>query len=137
MCFFNTSPLFPFPLLGGSFNPCFNGCASSIISVRLVFTIPLCFNPCFNGCASSMRSTLHALKARGGFNPCFNGCASSILVCITIYARILLVSILVLMDVLLQYSFYFTFTNNPYVSILVLMDVLLQYDFPHFEIKED
>ena len=62
------------------------------------------------------------------FNPCFNGCPSSIHADYPIPLTLSPVSILVLMDVLLQLELgSFKDDAKPIVSILVLMDVLLQF----------
>ena len=85
------------------FNPCFNGCASSMLtpSTQSASSM-LSFNPCFNGCASSISKMIVAVIVVISFNPCFNGCASSIRTMMSIRKVGIGVSILVLMDVLLQ-----------------------------------
>src|SRR5659263_283678 len=62
-----------------------------------------CFNPCFNGCASRIPSNSLLYPIMACFNPCFNGCASRIPPLHAVFVS-LRVSILVLMDVPLEYG---------------------------------
>ena len=43
----------PIDSLPSSFNPCFNGCCSSTFRFTNQDNVAICFNPCFNGCCSS------------------------------------------------------------------------------------
>ena len=74
-----------------------------------------------------LESLSSSLSASAGlcFNPCFNGCASGITYR-DIIGTIMHVSILVLMDVLLEYLCSCCPLFGYRVSILVLMDVLLE-----------
>ena len=109
------------------FNPCFNGSHSSRKRVSRLLTMTRSFNPCFNGSHSSSRKK-HSSQAQNSrsFNPCFNGSHSS-----RVGQRYLcfvnsIVSILVLMEVILQGGARSVLPVPCDVSILVLMEVILQ-----------
>ena len=85
-----------------SFNPCFNGCPSSGVSVAPDKPGGVSFNPCFNGCPSSGWTGAYNGAIGEGFNPCFNGCPSSGAEPSCVWPLHHTVSILVLMDVPLQ-----------------------------------
>ena len=85
-----------------SFNPCFNGSYSSGSKNYCTDYIKMSFNPCFNGSYSSGFSWCYPLKCYSGFNPCFNGSYSSGRTQIETVSHVTEVSILVLMEVILQ-----------------------------------
>ena len=144
-----------------SFNPCFNGCCSSTLCWSRTRSSIAGFNPCFNGCCSSTLLYIALPKIFDSFNPCFNGCCSSTLL-LELHLLCTLVSILVLMDVVLQLASQYgvnlhagrfnpcfngccsSTSSKPAgalwlstVSILVLMDVVLQLIFLHTRYKSD
>ncbi len=86
----------------------------------------VCFNPCFSGCASWIAYQTFVMKRGGSFNPCFSGCASWIWCKRRIIWQMNNVSILVLVDVPLEYESRSGNENRGEVSILVLVDVPLE-----------
>ena len=93
---------FPAPCFPVCFNPCFDGCGSSNFVRPSSLIVGICFNPCFDGCGSSRRTFY--------FKPCLFTEFQSLFWWMWFFKSSFLrweifrhdVSILVLMDVVLQ-----------------------------------
>ena len=72
-----------------------------------------------------------------GFNPCFSGCTSSIRIACENLTKPDVVSILVLVDVPLQFFKGDRVSDLSIVSILVLVDVPLQFQHADTNEKEE
>ena len=90
-------------IFAGCFNPCFNGSYSSgVFPGKHSKALGMGFNPCFNGSYSSGPEEKLTPLSPPCFNPCFNGSYSSGVSGQVDLAMGRIVSILVLMEVILQ-----------------------------------
>ena len=67
-------------------------------------TLEESFNPCFSGCVSRIDSNGNYVNNSICFNPCFSGCVSRIIPTVAESLLVAPVSILVLVDVSLEYA---------------------------------
>ena len=119
-----------------SFNPYFTGCSTSTSYCNETLLIAmLSFNPYFTGCSTSTKKPLKNRKIQRRFNPYFTGCSTSTGCCKRWKLGRRIVSILILLDVLLQLIcifhlwsvlhrfqslFYWMFYFNLSILILIL-----------------
>ena len=84
------------------------------------------FNPCCAGCSSGSITVNVYLRKNGGFNPCCAGCSSGSLYRKKPHTLNFFVSILVVLDVVLEGGRHYRILSRTRVSILVVLDVVLE-----------
>ena len=85
-------------------------------------------NPCFSGqCFAIKQGRQRRRPTKWSHNPCFSGQCFAMILNNDFYKRFTIVTILVLVDSVLQYvEVDLICTDPPYVTILVLVDSVLQ-----------
>jgi|GEM_PF-6538566 len=80
MSFSSLTGYSPIPSIPSGFNPCFSGCLSPVVEKNMLRALlHYRFNPCFSGCLSPVPSGASAVGDYTSFNPCFSGCLSPVL----------------------------------------------------------
>ena len=85
-----------------SFNPCCAGCSSGSSPRMSPNLVLCCFNPCCAGCSSGRIERGSVVDWIVGFNPCCAGCSSGRMAVYPNCYIVIRVSILVVLDVVLE-----------------------------------
>jgi len=111
-----------------SFNPYFSGSCSAMPKIPSFRKTSWSFNPYFSGSCSAIETReVCYLQAHARFNPYFSGSCSAIANAAFLMDWYIEVSILILVEAVLQLSVKDSIARIKSVSILILVEAVLQF----------